>query len=170
MKYIKQLIILGFLTITSTHAQADKCEHQNDAKNTFRPVQELFAAVSAFDHDKMRAVATDDFQLLEVGEDWSMEDFTNAVKEGPFVRRNYFHVIKSNVNGDVAWISYWNKATILNTDTKPDSNKGKVKVEAWLESAVMVKTKDGWKVQLLHSTYIEAEKLPKDAEFCEFTG
>ena len=165
-------MVLGFLSMTTTSALANKCQHQNDANGPFRPVQELFAAVSAFDHDRMRAAATGDFQLLEVGEDWTMDDFIHVVKPEPSLRRNYFNVIKTNINENFAWISYWNKATFTKTDKKSASNSkksnNKVQQVAWLESAVVVKTATGWKLQMMHSTRIKAKDLPKDLELCEY--
>ena len=167
---LKQLLVLGFLTITANNAVADdNCQHLKDADGPFRPVLELFAGVSAIDHDRMRGAATEDFQLLEVGEDWTMKDFTDVVKPSPYIRRNYFDVIKTNINEDFAWVSYWNKATLTK---KQPTNKDDKKMQevAWLESAIMVRTKAGWKVQMMHSTRIKAEQLPKDVQLCEYVG
>jgi hypothetical protein len=116
--------------------------------------------MSAADHLKMKAVVTDDFQLLEAGEDWSLTDLINVVKPSEYKRRNYFSVIKTRVYSDVAWVSYWNKATF---------NNGKEEsTVAWLESAVMVKVAGQWKMQMLHSTRIKAESIPKDILLSEY--
>jgi len=147
----KYLLIFLSLTITSTsYAQ----------EAPFKVVQELFSAMSAVDHKKMQSLVTGDFQLLEVGEDWDIKDLIAVIKPSDYRRRNFFHVINSRVHGDIAWVSYWNKATF---------SKGEVnEAVAWLESAVLVKENSRWKIQMLHSTRIPAEKIPSDIVLTEY--
>ncbi|MBA6354980.1 MULTISPECIES: nuclear transport factor 2 family protein [unclassified Colwellia] len=148
----KNLLILILTLSVSVNLLANEA--------VFRPVETLFSAMSAADHIKMKAVVTDDFQLLEAGEDWSLTDLINVVKPSEYKRRNYFSVIKTRVYSDVAWVSYWNKATF---------NNGKEEsTVAWLESAVMVKVAGQWKMQMLHSTRIKAESIPKDILLSEY--
>ena len=128
----------------------------------FQPVKELFAAMSKHDGEAMQATATDDFQLLEHGEDWTMQRLIDAVqpKGKPYERKNFFNQIRARQVGDVAWISYWNKAEIL--------REGNLRTVVWLESAVVVKEDDRWKVQLLHSTRLEPDNYPKNIEWIQF--
>lgn len=125
-------------------------------------VKELFAAMSKHDGKAMQETATEDFQLLEHGEDWTMQKLIDAVqpKGKPYVRRNFFSQIRARESGDVAWISYWNKAEI-----KSQSGERNV---VWLESAVLIKVEGRWKIQLLHSTRLTPELYPKDVEWVEF--
>lgn len=59
----------------------------------------------------------------------------------------------------MAWVSYWNKATFT---------KGKlVETVVWLESAVLIRDDNEWKIQMLHSTRIRPEDLPKDIVLTE---
>ena len=128
----------------------------------FQPVKELFAAMSKHDGKAMRETATADFQLLEDGEDWTMQKLVDAVqpKGKPYERKNYFRQIRAQQKGDMAWVSYWNKAEILR-------ESGQLTV-IWLESAVMVREHERWKVQLLHSTRLESDKYPRDIEWIQF--
>lgn len=128
----------------------------------FQPVKELFAAMSRHDGKAMQETSTDDFQLLEHGEDWTMQQLADAVqpKGEPYVRKNFFCQIRAREVGDVAWISYWNKAEIHR-----DSD---VRTVVWLESAVMVKQNGQWKIQLLHSTRLEPDKYPKNIQWTQF--
>lgn len=128
----------------------------------FQPVKELFAAMSKHDGKAMQETATDDFQLLEHGEDWTMQDLVDAIqpKGTPYERKNFFHQIRARQNGNVAWISYWNKAEIR--------REGALRTVVWLESAVVVREDDLWKVQLLHSTRLEPDNYPTDVEWIEF--
>ena len=128
----------------------------------FQPVKELFAAMSKHDGKAMHEQATEDFQLLEHGEDWSMQMLVDAVqpKGDPCERKNFFKQIRARQDGNVAWISYWNKAEIRRTSG--------LRTVVWLESAVIVKEGDRWKVQLLHSTRVDSDKYPKDVEWIQF--
>lgn len=128
----------------------------------FQPVKELFAAMSKHDGKAMQETSTEDFQLLEHGEDWTMQELVDAVqpKGKPYVRKNFFHQIRAHQKGDVVWVSYWNKAEI--------TRDGGLRTVVWLESAVVVKEDEHWKVQLLHSTRLEPDKQPKGIEWVQF--
>lgn len=128
----------------------------------FQPVKELFAAMSKHDGKTMRETATEDFQLLEHGEDWTMQRLVDAVqpKGKPYERKNFFSQIRARQIGNVAWISYWNKAEIL--------REGKVRTVIWLESAVMVREDDSWKIQLLHSTRVDPDNYPKEVSWVAY--
>ncbi|WP_024607708.1 nuclear transport factor 2 family protein [Pseudoalteromonas sp. TAB23] len=144
--------VLTFITFlifsTSIHAKDN---------NIFTPVSDLFLAVSNVDHTQMRAAVDDSFLLLEHGEVWTINDFINVVKPSDFVRTNYFSVINSRVVGDVAFINYWNKANIKNTERSIDIY--------WLESAVVSKVGDKWLLSQMHSTRLPQDEIPKGVTF-----
>ncbi|XQF91440.1 hypothetical protein ACOBV8_21265 (plasmid) [Pseudoalteromonas espejiana] len=58
------------------------------------------------------------FLLLEHGEVWTIDDFVNVVKPADYIRTNYFSVINSRVEGNVAFINYWNKANFKSAPIK----------------------------------------------------
>lgn len=157
--WVRETLQLGFclcgVLFFGGHAVAE--DHP-----AFGPVKELFAAMSRHDGKAMQATATEDFQLLEHGEDWSMKKLVDAVqpKGKPYERKNFFQQIRARQKGDVAWVSYWNKAEIR--------REGGLRTVVWLESAVMVKEDDRWKVQLMHSTRLDADKHPKDIQWVQF--
>ena len=146
---------LGGVCLMSDHAEA--ADHP-----AFQPVKELFAAMSKHDGVAMKATATEDFQLLEHGEDWTMQQLVDAVqpKGKPYVRKNFFNQIRARQVGDVAWVSYWNKAEIV--------REGEQRTVMWLESAVMVRENDAWKIQLLHSTRLKPDGYPKDIQWIQY--
>ncbi|MGB2742710.1 MAG: nuclear transport factor 2 family protein [Cognaticolwellia sp.] len=129
-------------------------------ESPFKAVQDLFSAMSQVNHAKMKNIVTNDFQLLEDGENWNITDLIKVVNPSKYYRKNYFNVIATKVSGDVAWVSYWNKATFT---------KGELIEEVvWLESAVLIKDNEAWKIQLLHSTKIKPENLPKHIVLTEY--
>jgi hypothetical protein len=102
---------------------------------------------------------TSDLQLLEVGEDWDIDDLVEVVTPSEFARRNYFNVLKVKTSDEMAWVSYWNKATFTKGEL--------VETVVWLESAVLIRDDNEWKIQMLHSTRIRPEDLPKDIVLTE---
>lgn len=157
MKLIQKTIAIFLLSLSAASAQ----------ENTpFRAIQDMFAAMSAYNYDLMASYGTDDYHLLENGEVWSMDNLIEAIKggEGMIARRNYFSVIEQRDNNGAVWISYWNRA-----DFKfADGGTGGV---TWLESAVVIKVDGQWKVELLHSTPVrEPKTLPDGVIMEEYIG
>lgn len=147
MKHILALIVLLIFS-ASTQAKDN---------TIFSPVSDLFLAVSNFDHEKMRAAVDDSFLLLEHGEVWTIDDFINVVKPADYLRTNYFSVINSRVEGDVAFINYWNKANFRNTEKSADIY--------WLESVVVSKVGGKWLLSQMHSTRLPQGESPKGVTF-----
>ncbi|MDO6446120.1 nuclear transport factor 2 family protein [Colwellia sp. 1_MG-2023] len=148
---IQQFIFIISIAFSTSSFGSDK---------PFKAVQDLFSAISEINHEKMKSIVTSDFQLLEVGEDWDINDLIKVVNPSEYIRRNYFSVIKTKSSGNTAWVSYWNKATF----TKGEM----VEVVVWLESAVPIKDNNNWKIQMLHSTKIKPENLPKNILLSEY--
>jgi ketosteroid isomerase-like protein len=159
ISWVREALFVGFwfCGILFVNGSVEAADHP-----AFQPVKELFAAMSKHDGKAMQATSTEDFQLLEHGENWTMRDLVDAVqpKGKPYERKNFFNQIRARQEGDVAWVSYWNKAEI--------SRDGALRTVVWLESAVVVKENDRWKVQLMHSTRLDPDKYPKDIEWVQF--
>ena len=151
MRTIQMFFLLVCIAVsTSSFAQ----------ESPFRAVQNLFSAMSKVDHANMKNVVTSDFQLLEDGEDWNINDLIKVVNPSEYSRTNYFSVIKTKTLGDIAWVSYWNKAILTKGELVKDA--------VWLESAILIRENHVWKIQMLHSTKIKSEKLSKNIELTEY--
>jgi hypothetical protein len=148
--------VLSFLSIILFSSISHGTEN-----TPFVTVQEFFAATSASDHNRLRAIATEDFQLLEVGEVWDIDKLISVIQPTDMKRLNYFNLISTKVMENVAWVSYWNKAKFVRGD-----NEGQA---YWLESAVLIKSNSKWRIQMLHSTKINEEQFPRDILMTEFT-
>jgi ketosteroid isomerase-like protein len=150
---MKNFLLFFFLTIglsPITQAQtSDETEIQNLIQNSF---DELFSNLNS---EKVGDFYTDDFLLLEQGEIWDkaiiLGYFERASKNpNRPIRTNRFEFIQTKVEGNRGWVGYWNFATI--------SRDGQVLQEIkWLESATAVKTNEGWRLDMLHSTRVEKE-------------
>lgn len=112
---------------------------------------------SEYRSESLKKFYTDDFILLEQGEVWDMEKVNSYLTRAqqnpnPPTRTNRFDFIKTVVEGNRAWIAYHNYATI--------SRGEEVLTELyWLESATAIRTPEGWKLDMLHSTRVDIEEL-----------
>ena len=112
-------------------------------------ISRFFDGISEIHEEKLRATVTEDFILLENGHLWNMDTLVTKVKnpKNPGIRRvNKFEFIKTEREGNTAWVSYHNTADF--------SLNEKQQTVKWLESAVLRKEKGKWKIKLLHSTRI----------------
>jgi ketosteroid isomerase-like protein len=147
------LIVLFSLISFTSFGQAsfptDKEQVQQLIQNSF---DEIF---SNYEAERLGDFYTEDFLLLEQGEVWDMaiiRDYLTKAKSNPTppTRTNRFEYIKTIVEGNRAWVAYHNYATI--------SRDGKVLREIyWLESATAIRTNQGWRLDMLHSTRVEKE-------------
>ena len=155
---------MKFTTLLATLLLIAPITAQAAEKPPFNTVQEVFVGLSDYDVEKIRSHVTSDFELLEVGEVWDMKILEDILSSGtkPIRRRNFFSIISEVHHGDVVWISYWNRAEYTREEGLSE--------RAWLESAILVKEQEVWKLQMLHSTRIEVEQLPEDVTLKEFVS
>ena len=144
------MMLLSIPALAQTSAEKEEQEIKDLISNSF---QEIF---SENKQDRLLAYYTEDFLLLENGEVWDMDIIRNymekaAAKDRTRERINSFEFIETKISGNTAWTAYHNKAVF-----KVD---GKVVGEMnWLESATAIRTAEGWKLQMLHSTVVENEE------------
>lgn len=108
---------------------------------------------SEMDSTNIDRYHTDDFILLEHGEIWDNQFIKNYIKRalssGPLGgRENKIEIIKTKQSGDKIWAAYHNYAVF----SKDGRQTGEMQ---WLESIVAVPTKDGWKLEMMHSTRVQ---------------
>ena len=110
---------------------------------------------SELNSKKIDKYYTKDFLLLENGEVWNNDSISNyldnvVLKKPIPIRVNSIDIIEIKVLKKTAWIAYRNNATF--------SIENKIVRKAhWLESASVILTENGWKLQMLHSTLIKNE-------------
>ena len=117
-------------------------------------VQDVFDNVwSGTDTAQVRRYQTEDFVILEHGEvwtndtirTWQLGQLANKQADAP-KRLNSFEFFRNEIIGDNAWCAYQNNAHWI--DAKGDT----VNNFSWLESGVAVRTEEGWKLKMMHST------------------
>jgi ketosteroid isomerase-like protein len=103
------------------------------------------------DRSRYRALLTDDYLLLEKGEIMDA-DADSALMPAPgsdYRRTDSFDFRRLKVQGDVGYIVYIVKSDIMNKKKTPQNVTGR-----WLESAIVRRSGQRWRIALLHSTQI----------------
>jgi hypothetical protein len=142
---MKRLLLISLLLISSAEifAQTDKIKIESS-------IVGFFNGLSLVNPDTLKFYSTPDFQLLEDGEVWTLDTLIARVmprQKSNIQRINTFKFIRTEVSGKMAWVSYDNAAEFRLGD--------KQQTKKWMESAVLVKNKGSWKIQLLHSTKLK---------------
>jgi hypothetical protein len=142
MKKIALITLMVIFSATS-FAQKDKTKIEGS-------IAGFFNGMSLVNADTLRFYATPDFQLLENGEVWNLDTLISKVmprKDSRIQRVNTFEFIRTEQTGDIAWVTYHNSAEFSLGEKK--------QTVKWMESAVLVKDKGRWKLQMLHSTKLK---------------
>lgn len=103
------------------------------------------------DSTKMSKYHTDDFIILEQGKIWDNDRIKEYMRKQLAEidrpnRINKMDYISIDKYGESMQIAYHNYAEFVRADTL-------VGKASWLESALAVKTDDGWRLKMMHSTY-----------------
>jgi ketosteroid isomerase-like protein len=124
---------------------------QDKVNNT---IKAMFQGLAEMNIEQIRNTSTEDIVILEHGEIWNIDTIltkVNAMKLLNPTRVNSFEFMQTEIRGQTAWVTYRNKAII--TMAGKDSEKN------WLESAVLIKQGNEWKVKMLHSTRLPPKKI-----------
>jgi hypothetical protein len=135
------------LTGSTTFAQQNPTAEQLKVQQVIHTVFEAFSEASM---QKMESAVTPDVNILEHGVVWNMDSLRHYFKNSfpaDFKRINTLEFFTTEVTEKMAFVSYHNTA-----DFHANNKDRKVR---WLESAVLVKERDAWKVKMLHSTIIQ---------------
>lgn len=151
---MKQLLFILTLTLIACNKQKNSeseiitQEEIKIAKNLIQGAfDDLWAGV---DSTKISKYHTDDFIILEHGEVWDnnrIKKFMRSqlAKENRARRVNIMDYISIDKYGSSIQLAYHNKAEFY----KQDSLVG---TGSWLESALAIKTEEGWRLKMMHST------------------
>lgn len=141
------IFLLIITSVTNVFSQSDA---GTDSLAIQQAVIKLFDGIAAIDSSVIVSQVTKDFLLLEDGRLWNTDSLISVLKpmkKQDFKRTNEFRFVKQQSDGSTTWVVYYNTAHILFNGQTRDVN--------WLESAVVVKDENTWKVKMLHSTMLK---------------
>jgi ketosteroid isomerase-like protein len=135
-------LIVAIMTLYADHLSAGTQEQQIvDAMRT------MFDAAKAEDLAKFHSVVAPDFYLFEAGSQLKGDAIMSIIKNEHAAGKRYeWNVTEPDVHvsGTTSWIAYIDKSTV--TDSSGTMNQN------WLESAVLQKRSDSWKIVFMHCT------------------
>jgi len=150
MRTIIFLLAIGCFGVVSAQSIEPTVEEEAAVKQL---VQGIFDDVwGGLDSTKISDYHTEDFIILENGELWTNKEIKEYVKRSlqsntKTTRLNSFDYISMEKRGDAIWAAYHNHAT-FSVDGK-ETGKG-----YWLESIVAILTDHGWRLRMMHSTWV----------------
>ncbi len=142
-------IFFAILFIGSLHASGQNAEQTKVNQSLVK----LFDALAALDIDGIKAFSAKDLMVLESGVVWNLDTLAQKVdnlKGTSFSRTNHLDFIRTEINGNSAWVAYYNTADMI--------VNGEEIHKKWLESALLVKEDKTWKIKLLHSTTLKKQE------------
>ena len=143
---IATIALLTFTTIGATAADQSPPAAPDQAQVT-ETVRSMFAALAVDDFTTFRAVTTPDFYAYDVGKRFTGDELMILVKTAHAEGKVYLWSINEpevHLHGNFAWITYVNNGSVKDAAGTKDVT--------WLESAVLQKEKDVWRIRFLHST------------------
>lgn len=157
MLKIFQFLVIMLITISSAAQNSATTNEELIKDLIIDSFREIF---SENRKEKIPRYYTNEFLLLEDEEVWDLVIIRSYMEKTAKMDRlperiNSFDFMKVEISGDMAWTAYHNKAVFkLDGEVVGEMN--------WLESATAILTKDGWRLQMLHSTVVEEEKKAKN--------
>lgn len=148
--FMKKIIQLSCKSILLLICMSLDLSAQDPVDRLHQPIIRFFDGFSQLNATLFRENTTPDFVLLEAGMIWTNDTLTHKVKPNPTIpyeRKNSFTFLRTEQNGDMAWVSYWNQAVIRRGD--------QIRNARWLESVVLVKQAGRWKISMMHSTPVK---------------
>lgn len=140
---IKLLLIVLLL---SANVNAQTTQEQRTVQQT---IENLFTALSNRDSAGLRLHSTADVHFYEYGQVWTIDSLILKVmlaKPADYKRTNSFDFVNTTIHGNTAWVTYYMQSEI--------TRNGKKELVKWMETVVLIKQKEQWKIQLLHSSLI----------------
>jgi len=142
------ILLIAFTISAIMMAQKQLSTSQQEVQQT---VIKMFDALSNRDSISLKVYCTADITLYEYGQVWNIDTLIlKAIalnQSADFKRTNSFDFINTTADKNTAWVAYRLQSVI--------TRDGKQATVQWLETVVLVKEKNQWKVKHLHSTLIK---------------
>lgn len=153
MKQLRALALCGSLLLVGVAA----CGSEEDGGPAAAPggeeeaveatVVDFFEAITGYDYETLRRLVTSDFELVEDTLVLDVQGFIDFIE--PYENRGAtityrFSDFNTEVRGPVGWTSYRNEGLLA-------VGEDEIPLE-WLESAVLLKVDDRWRIDRLQSS------------------
>lgn len=154
MKYFAIVIFFVLSSCQDSKPKASKQITQEEKQIAKNLIQGAFDDLwSAADSTKINHYHTTDFIILEQGKVWNNDSIKlymrkKLARTKRLKRTNRMDYISIEKYEKSMYIAYYNYANFWKSDTI-------INKASWLESALAIKTSEGWKLKWMHSTRIK---------------
>jgi SnoaL-like domain len=142
------LLLITFSISAMLMAQQKLAATQQAVQQT---VIKLFDAFSTVDTAALKQYSTADIKFYEYGQVWTLDTMIQKMiplmKVADYKRTNKLDFVSTTINRNIAWATYHLQSEITR-NTKTDLVK-------WMETVILVKEKNQWKIKVLHSTLVK---------------
>lgn len=142
------LVLCGVLSLVSVDVCA---QYKVDSVSITSLLSDDYATLANFDTMRHRRNCTYDYKLVEDGEVWNMDRelaHIASMADSKQTRTNEFIFKSVTIYSTTGYAIYHLRSVI----TQPD---GSVKKYNWLETAILRKVANQWKIALIHSTQLK---------------
>lgn len=139
--YFLVIIILRSVTVKAQTVNKEQVVIQQTIKN-------MFVALSNTDTAVLKTFVTTNLRLYEYGQVWTIDTLIKKVVQSKsipdFKRTNSFEFVNISINQKTAWAAYYLQSII--------TRNGKEETVNWMETVILLKEKNQWKINVLHSS------------------
>ena len=146
MMHLLTTLAITALVAIPAHAETSI----TDEAQIVAAMRAMFIAATNDDLAYFNTIAAPDFYAFDGGKQFTGESLMRLIKELHADGSVYVWTVTDpevHVSGDIAWITYVNRGTVMN-------KKGSKK-RIWLESAVLRKDSGKWLIHFFHSTPVQ---------------
>jgi quercetin dioxygenase-like cupin family protein len=148
--YVENIGKTTFIALLTEIKQAHSAT-SNDEQKVQQTITNVFNALSDRDAASLKNYCTADVRFYEYGQTWTIDTLINrAITKNvapDFKRTNRFEFVNTTIQGNTAWGTY-------NLYSEVTSNE-KTAALQWLETVVMIREENKWRLKVLHSTLIK---------------
>ena len=152
---MKKILLIAIVFTGQLYAQpvppTQEQQLTKDQHMAQQAVIKMFDALANRDSMGLKLYCAQDILLFENGQVWNLDTLiTKAIllnTAADFKRTNNFEFLTTKVNNNTAWVSYNLRSEM--------TRNGKQGFAHWMETVVLVKEKNEWKIKVLHSTLIK---------------
>ena len=145
---MSKLLLIPFILLLSVPSKA---QNENELQAV---ISGVFQALSDRNENDLRTLCSSDLLVVEDAKLWSIDSLVFYVRKpvpDDYKRENSFKFINSVVKNDIACVTYENTASI--------TGKKNHYLIVWMETAILVRDEERWKLKILHSTTKEKRKI-----------
>jgi ketosteroid isomerase-like protein len=156
------LIAITLLFTRPAHAKDQPCANApSENAAVVKTMRTMYAVASKDDYDLFNKVIASDFYAFDGGHQYPGDTILDYVKQ--LQQQGYVFVwtvndpqvhIACHSKPEVAWITYTNRGSIKDPS-------GVTTPMQWLESAVLEKQDNRWRIRFFHSTRVPAPPPPQ---------